>query len=74
MTVTQTEIDFKPEDYQPRTAGSREELLTFFDETSPRSAKVLAEASDAELMQTWTLKKDGKPCSARRASASSARS
>jgi uncharacterized damage-inducible protein DinB len=61
MTVTQTEIDFKPGDYKPRTAESREEILKIFDDSVAAFRKVLADVSDGELMLTWTMKNDGKP-------------
>jgi uncharacterized damage-inducible protein DinB len=61
MTVTQTEIDFKPGDFKPRTAGSRAEILAIFDESVAAFRKVLAEVTDGELMMTWTMKNDGKP-------------
>ena len=61
MTVTQTEIDFKPEDYKPRTASSRAEILAIFDESVAAFRKLLAEVTDGELMLTWTMKNDGKP-------------
>ncbi len=34
-------------------------MLTFFDETRAAARSALAGASDAELMQPWTFKKDG---------------
>jgi uncharacterized damage-inducible protein DinB len=61
MTVTQTEIDFKPEDYKPRMAQSRDEILKIFDESVAACRKVLAEVTDGELMMIWTMKNDGKP-------------
>jgi len=61
MTVTKTEIDFKPEDFKPRIGQSRAEIVAIFDEAVAAFRKVLAEVTDGELMMTWTMKVDGKP-------------
>ena len=61
MTVTQTEIDFKPGDYKPRTANSRAEILAIFDDSVAAFRKLLADVTDGELMLMWTMKNDGKP-------------
>jgi uncharacterized damage-inducible protein DinB len=52
-------FDMKPGEYQPKTLGSRAELLAFFDEKVAAMRGVIAAATDAELMSTWTFKSGG---------------
>lgn len=60
MTISQTETVFNTGDYKARTGESRAEILAVFDEGVAATRKALAQASDAELLVTWTLKSDGK--------------
>jgi uncharacterized damage-inducible protein DinB len=60
-TVHKAEIDWdstKPN--APRVYETRADVLRFFDESRDAARSALAGASDAELMQTWTFKKDGR--------------
>jgi len=59
-TVHKTEINWdttKP--YEQKVCASRAELLKFFDDSRDAARSALAGVSDAELMQTWSFKKDG---------------
>jgi uncharacterized damage-inducible protein DinB len=59
-TVNQTELNWdstKP--YAPKACETRADVLTFFDASRDAARKALAGASDAELMQPWSFKKDG---------------
>ena len=58
-TVLQTEsFDFAPPGappHQPKTATSRAELLEMFDKNVATARAAIAEATDPQLMVTWTL-------------------
>jgi uncharacterized damage-inducible protein DinB len=58
-TALQTEsFDFAPPGSpprQPKTAASRAELLEIFDKNVAAARAVIAEATDAQLIVTWTL-------------------
>jgi uncharacterized damage-inducible protein DinB len=45
--------------YQPKVCASTADVLKFFDESRDAARKALAGASDAELVQPWSFKKDG---------------
>jgi uncharacterized damage-inducible protein DinB len=45
--------------HQPKAFATRADILNFFDESRDAARGALAGASDAELLQPWTFKKDG---------------
>jgi len=59
-TVHKSEVNWDTsQPYQPKDYPSRADVLQFFDESRDAARGALAGASDAELLQPWTLKKDG---------------
>jgi uncharacterized damage-inducible protein DinB len=59
-TVHKTEINWDTTaKYEPKSFATRADVLTFFDESRDAARKALAGASDAELHQPWSFKKDG---------------
>ena len=59
-TVHKTEINWDTTaPYVPKSFDTREGVLAFFDQSREAARSALAGASDAELMQPWTFKKDG---------------
>jgi uncharacterized damage-inducible protein DinB len=59
-TVHQSEYNWdstKPHDQ--KVCAARAETLAYFDEARAAARAALAGASDAELLQPWTFKKDG---------------
>jgi len=63
-TTLETEsLDFAPPGappYQPKTAGSRAELLDMFDKSVAAAHAAISAATDAQLMVPWTLLAGGK--------------
>lgn len=60
MTLSQESVDLAPpdgEEWTPRVAGSRDEILSIFDEAAANARRALAEASDDVFGETWTLKR-----------------
>ncbi len=60
MTLGQDSVDFAPpegEEWRPRVAGSREELLAIFDEASSNAREAIETAGDEVFSQPWTLKR-----------------
>ena len=60
-TVNKSEINWdttKPN--ERKSCPTKADVLTFFDEARDAARRALAGASDAELMQPWTFKKDGR--------------
>jgi len=60
MTLTQDSVDLAPpegEEWKPRVAGSRDELLSIFDEASANARQAIADARDEVFGQPWTLKR-----------------
>jgi uncharacterized damage-inducible protein DinB len=58
MTLTQSELDLGGTPPSPPVT-SRADLLASFDQRVKRTRALLADKSDAELMQPWTLKNNG---------------
>lgn len=56
MTLNTTELDFAKMDYKPAQPKSTEELLKMFDDNQAQALKDLASASDAQLMENWTMR------------------
>ena len=59
-TVLKTEVNWnttKPS--SAKVCASRAETLAYFDDAQKSARAALAAASDAELLQSWTFKKDG---------------
>ncbi|MGA2580641.1 MAG: DinB family protein [Bryobacteraceae bacterium] len=62
-TLESESFDFAPPGapaYQPKTAGSRAEILELFDKNAAAARTALSGASDAQLMVPWTLLAGGK--------------
>jgi uncharacterized damage-inducible protein DinB len=62
-TLEKTSLDYAPvagEPYKPPVVNSRQELLEIFDHDLAKAREGLKAASDAELMETWTLLAGGK--------------
>jgi uncharacterized damage-inducible protein DinB len=63
-TALKTEsFDFAPPGappFQPTTAASRAGLLEMFDKNAANARAVIADATDAQLMTTWTLLRGGR--------------
>ena len=63
MTIQTTELDYAPIDgpaYEPPKIANRKELLAEFDKSSAESRTALANVSDKDLMEGWTLLAGGK--------------
>ena len=54
------EFDFTPATYKPYLASSVSDLLKSFDEKVAEGTRVLAEASDKDLVRPWRLKVMGR--------------
>lgn len=62
-TLEKTSFDYAPvggEPYQPPAVNSRKDLLEIFDRDVPKARAALKAASDAHLMQTWSLLEGGR--------------
>ncbi len=55
-TVNTDVLDFATFDYQPCVMTDRAETLKQFDEWVAEGRKILAGASDAKLMEPWTMR------------------
>lgn len=58
MTINTSELDYAPVDgpaYEPPKINNRQELLAAFDKAASEARTALANVSDADLMQDWTL-------------------
>lgn len=63
-TMKNTSFDVQPPGappYKPPVAATSEELLAMFDESAKGAREALAGATDAALMQPWSLLMGGKP-------------
>jgi len=58
-TLAKESLDIAPP-YQPPKADSRKEILEIFDRDLPAARAALAQATDADLLKTWTLLQGGK--------------
>jgi uncharacterized damage-inducible protein DinB len=59
-TVHKAEINWdSTRPYDAKVCATRAEVLRFFDDSRDAARAALAGASDGELMQVWTFKKDG---------------
>lgn len=59
-TINTPELDFGgPEAYKPFLPATTEELLAHFDKGTAEARAALAGATDAQMMETWTLKFNG---------------
>ncbi|MCA9739299.1 MAG: DinB family protein [Gemmatimonadota bacterium] len=56
VTILTDEMDFAVADYTPYIMESREDLLKRFDDSLAKAREVLANASDEQLMGTWTMR------------------
>lgn len=62
-TLGTESLDFAPvggPPYQPKIAASNAEMLALFDKNAASAHAALAAATDAQLMQPWTLLSGGK--------------
>jgi uncharacterized damage-inducible protein DinB len=62
-TLEKTSFDYAPvggEPYKPPAVNSRKDLLEIFDRDAAKARAALKSASDAQLMETWTLLAGGK--------------
>jgi len=62
-TLAKTSFDYAPvggEPYKPPAVNSRKDLLEIFDRDVAKAREALKAASDAQLMETWTLLAGGK--------------
>lgn len=62
-TLNKTSFDYAPvggEAYQPPEVKSRQDLLEIFDRDVSKAREALQAASDAQLMETWSLLAGGK--------------
>jgi uncharacterized damage-inducible protein DinB len=57
--VKDSVFEMDPASFVPKTAASRAELLKTFDDSVAAARALVAGASDAELMSTWTMKSGG---------------
>ena len=63
QTLTQDSLDVAPADGEPfklPEANTTEELLALFDQNVASARAAIAEASDAQMMQPWSLLATGK--------------
>lgn len=49
----------EPDQFQPKTFGSRAELLKSFDDNVAAARALVAPLTDAEFMATWTMRSGG---------------
>ena len=62
-TLEKTSFDYAPvggEPYKPPVVNSRQDLLEIFDRDLPKAREKLKGASDAQLMEKWSLLAGGK--------------
>jgi uncharacterized damage-inducible protein DinB len=62
-TLNKSSFDYAPEGgeaYQPPEVNSRQDLLEIFDRDVAKAREALQAASDAQLMETWSLLAGGK--------------
>lgn len=57
--IEEPEVNLEPGAYRPAEEASRAEILQLFDANVASARAALAPKTDAELMETWTLKNDG---------------
>jgi uncharacterized damage-inducible protein DinB len=58
-TIQLSEMDFAKMDYTPPVIKNNKELLELFDKSLANGVEVLKNASDENLMETWTAKNNG---------------
>lgn len=56
MGLNTEELDFAQKPYNPRDVNSTEELLAYFDENLAESKVQLANATEDQLQEQWTLR------------------
>ncbi len=56
MAFTTSELDFAKSDYKPKVVNNTEELLAFFESTYAEGLEALKNASEDDLLPTWTLR------------------
>ncbi len=56
MAFTTSELDFAKSDYKPKLVNNTEELLAFFESTYAEGLEALKNASEDDLLPTWTLR------------------
>jgi uncharacterized damage-inducible protein DinB len=56
MVLNTEELDFATTPYEPRQINGTEELMSYFEQSLEDSSKRLAQANDADLDPTWTLR------------------
>jgi uncharacterized damage-inducible protein DinB len=59
MTLTTEGMDMNPGDHKPFLPTSTDQLLSTFDKNLSGTRAALAGISDADIMQTWTLRIGG---------------
>ncbi len=57
--LSQAELDISGP-YTPAEEPSKDAILALFDKTVADTRKLLSSKTDAEFMETWSLKRDGK--------------
>jgi uncharacterized damage-inducible protein DinB len=57
VIVNQDELDLANMDYKPTPVTTTQELLDIHEKAVEKSVGILKEASDAKLMEMWTLRK-----------------
>jgi uncharacterized damage-inducible protein DinB len=53
-------FEIRPGEYTPRVLGTRAEILALFDEKVAAARALIASMGDGEMMDTWTLKSEGR--------------
>jgi uncharacterized damage-inducible protein DinB len=56
MTLTTDELDFNQHPYQPEKIANTDQLLAYFERSYEEGKSQLAQASEAQLAQPWTLR------------------
>lgn len=56
MVLSTTEIDFASNSYKPENVGDKEGLINLFERSLADGRKVLADAKDEQLKDTWTMR------------------
>jgi len=56
MTLTTDELDFAKSEYKPVVVNNNKELLAYFEKCYEEGRSRLAEATEDELLLTWTLR------------------
>ena len=56
MTLGTDELDFTKAEYKPYVMGARADLLALLDKNVAAARAVLAEATDQNMLSTWTLR------------------